>query len=653
MPVLSVSSFGGGVVLVGSSDAQRTDELRAADSYDIGPRGQLIATSDKSAFTTSVKEPTQTNALTQLYGMDVAQVPQGSFLVFVGDYSTNTYIAVVSLGSTITATSSAGAILVGGVTTTFATFPFVGPDNKQKRVTLVCIGARSGQFPSQAAGVYAIVYDPTGASYTVLPIINWDVLGTGPIGEYFMGTGLTGNQSAQMYARGIIAYNNFAFAWGWDVHDHAGPSNQDGPNRLMFSNVGNPLKWGLDPQTSAIAGGAAETNRSFQDSDAFTIGGAGEVIRAACVWAGKLWIGTNAGLHYVEGFGRESFLTNGAIPVRQTRNVIGPHALVEGPDGLLHGVSDEGHWIFDGGNVDTPYRRLRDFADRSKGYWDLIWSDSSQATGFPGKTNQDLVWMLSVPELMQVWIVIPFCSIANGYGQGTDTVILKYHCTTGGYTRQNFPGVTFTHGELYRRDQTGAVQTFLCAPGLATNIQRYGFRTGAGSPVMCAALPDVSLGEYAPHGPDGVGVMRKVYLTVSWESAASLPLVFSVTPSIDGETAASPTVFTINSAAPGSPADGDLWLDTSGTDTNLGNGTAGSFTPAHPADYILKRWVATWAKWVYTTIGGQQGTRATVAIAYIPQIGTRVLVRVQCTAASGRFQLEGLGLDPATIRSDR
>jgi hypothetical protein len=530
---------------------------------------------------------------------------------------------------------------------TFATFPFVGSDNKQKRVTLVCIGARSGQFPSQAAGVYAIVYDPTGATYTVLPIINWDVLGTGPIGEYFAGTGLNGNQSVQMYPRGIIAYNNFAFAWGWDVHDHAGPSNQDGPNRLMFSNVGNPLKWGYDASAAVVP----ETNRAFVDSDAFTIGGAGEVIRAACVWAGKLWIGTNAGLHYVEGFGRESFLTNGAIPVRQTRNVIGPHALIEGPDGLLHGVSDEGHWIFDGANVDTPYRRLRDYADKSNGYWDLVWADASQATGFPGKTNQDLVWMLSVPELMQVWIVIPFCSIANGYGQGTDTVIIKYHCATGGYTRQTFAGVTFTHGELYRRDQTGAVQTFLCAPGLATNIQRYGFRTGAVSPVMCAALPDATFGEYAPYGTDGVGISRKVYLTLAWESSSSLPLVFTITPSIDGEAVAAAIVLTIGPTAPGSPADGDCWLDTSGTDTNLGNGTAGVFTPAHAGDYLLKRWVATWAKWTYTSQGGSQGTRATIPIAFTAQKGTRVKYRVQCTTATGRFQVEGLALEPASLRS--
>ncbi|MDB4876466.1 MAG: hypothetical protein JWM41_2912 [Gemmatimonadetes bacterium] len=638
--ILSVPSFGGGVVLEGSADAQRTDEVQAADSYDIGPRGQLVAASDKSNFF-NVQDGA-THPLTQLYGMDAAQVPQGSFLIAIGDFSGNTYISTINIDGSSPGGTSTGAVLVGGISATFAEFPFTGVvDGKQKRVVLICLGARSGQNPRQAAGLYALVYDQAGPSYALQSIVHYDALGTGTNGEFPGGT-----RAAQLYPRGVIAYNNFAFLWGFDNHD---ATNGDGPNRLMFSNLGNPLKYGLDPAPLP----AVEADRAFTDSDAFTIGGAGEVIRAGCVWDGKLWLGTNQGLHYVAGFGRESFLTNGALPTAGSKNVIGPHCLIEGPDRLLHGVSDEGHWIFNGGTTDPVFLKLHNFAGKSPGYFDQVWSDPSQAAGFPGKTNQDLVWMLSVPELMQVWIVIPFCSIANGYGQGTDTIIIKYHCLTGGYTRQLFPNMTMAHGVLYRRDQTGPVQTFVCGTNLSTNLIRYGYRaSGAASPVMCSVLPDATLGEYAPHGPDGVGVSRKLYLTLSWESS-SLPLVFTVTPTVDQKPAGPAIVLTIGAVAPVGPLDGDTWVDTSGTDTNLGNGTAGSFTPASPADFIVKRWAAGRAKWDYMPVGGEQGTRMSVPIAYTPHRGSRVKYRVQCTSAAGRFQIEGVGLEPTTIRSDR
>lgn len=643
-PVLSVNSFGGGVVLEGSADVQHTDELMVADSYDIGPRGQLVAASDKSNFAdTTAGTGTR---LTPIYGMEVAQIPQGSFLLFVGDQGGNTRIATLNVDGTTDAGSSVGATLAGGISATFAEFPFVGTDGKQKRVVLICIGARPGQNPRAAQGLYALVYDQAVPSYSIAAISSYDSLGTGALGEFLGGT-----HGVQLYPRGVIAYNNFAWVWGFDNHD---ATNGDGPNRLMFSNVGNPLKYGLDPSPPP----AVEVDRAFTDSDAFTIGGVGEAIRAACVWAGKLWIGTNRGLHYVDGFGRESFLTNGALPVAESKNVGGPHCLIEGPDRLLHSVGDDGHSIFNGNETLNPGRRLRDADDKSPGYWDLIWSDPSRATGFPGKTNQDLVWMLSIPEKMQVWIVIPYCSIANGYGPGSDTVIIKYHCATegrtGGYTRQNFAGVIFTAGMVYMRDQTGEKQLFLCAPGTNKNVQRYGYKsTLATSPVMPSSLPDVTAGEYAPHGPDGIGVSRKLYLTLSWASASSLPLVFSITPYVDQEAAGSAFLLTIGPTAPVGPSDGDYWFDTSGTDTNLGNGTAGSFIPAHPGDYLLKRYKTSYAKWMYMYDGGEQGTRASIPLSYIPARGTRVKHKITCTSAAGRYQIEGLSLEPATIRPDR
>jgi hypothetical protein len=96
-----------------------------------------------------------------------------------------------------------------------------------------------------------------------------------------------------------------------------------------------------------------------------------------------------------------------------------------------------------------------------------------------------------------------------------------------------------------------------------------------------------------------------------------------------------------------------MWIDTSGTDMNLGNGTAGAIIPASPGDYIMKRWAAGRAKWDYVPSGGQQANRVSVPIAYTPIRGSRVKVRVVCVAANGRYQIEQLGLEPSTIRSDR
>jgi hypothetical protein len=375
-------------------------------------------------------------------------------------------------------------------------------------------------------------------------------------------------------------------------------------------------------------------------------------MRAGYVWAGRLWIGTNKALHYVEGYGRESFLTNGAIPIRRSRNVIGPHALIEGPDALLYGVSDQGLWQFDGGEVQPIGDRLRDFDDHSNGWWDLIWTDTSRTLlAYPGQSNADLVWMLAIPELNQVWIVIPYCSIANGYGFGADTVVIKYHTKTGGFTRQKFAGTILTHGAITEREQTVKRQIFAASPGLAQNVQRYAWKaTQTSSPAMPSSLPDVTFGEYAPFGPDGVGVFRKRYLTLAWASAAStLGLVFSLTPTADGETLTA-VKLTISASTPGTPANGDLWLDTSGTDTNIGNGTAGSIVPANAADFLLKRFVTTWNKWVQVPGAGQQGRRVTLPIAFDYARGTRFTVRCQCAAADRRFQIENFSEKPAIVR---
>jgi hypothetical protein len=124
--------------------------------------------------------------------------------------------------------------------------------------------------------------------------------------------------------------------------------------------------------------------------------------------------------------------------------------------------------------------------------------------------------------------------------------------------------------------------------------------------------------------------------------------VFILTLAIDGQALESITL-AIGPLVPNAPSNGDLWLDTSGADTSLGNGTAGTFTPANPADYVLKRWVSTWNKWVHVPGGGQQSTRATIPIAFAGGRGTRFTTRLRCTLATGRFQIENFSDKPAIV----
>ena len=153
----------------------------------------------------------------------------------------------------------------------------------------------------------------------------------------------------------------------------------EGPARVMFPNINNPLKWGNDninPPTDTNP----ETDRAFTDSDAIVFGGSGEHVRAACVCYGALFFGTNSGLHYVVGYGRDSFSTNGATPIVGAFNCIGPGAMIEGPDRRLYGIGDDGLWRVDQGLAPT-YRavslfdKLWTYDNDSPGYWDLLWAN--------------------------------------------------------------------------------------------------------------------------------------------------------------------------------------------------------------------------------------------------------------------------------------
>lgn len=813
--ILRVSSFGGGVVKLGSADAQRTDELELADSYDIGERGQLIVTSDISPWVdaiTLIGLP-----LEPVYQIRILAASQSPRIVCVGDQAGHTYITFIAIDGLPSASADKGPTPPGGAIVTTAAFPTVDRQGTQLRLALVAIASRQAFDPVQGNGLYAVTY--TVGSYESFGINQYDALGTGPLGSFPGGT-----KAKMLWPRGVLAYNGHALLWGYDSHDTV---KGDGPNRVMFSNTGNPLKYGFDPkQQEILAGTAVETDRAFVDSDAVVIGGAGESIRAGLVWAGKAWFATSRGLHYMEGWGRESFLTNGGIVIRETKNVISSYAFIEGPDGLVHGVGDEGHWIFNGQDTDPVGDKLRNLEGESPGYWDLIWTDASRVLAdFPGRTNSDLVWMLSDSAMKQVLIGIPFCNAATGKGVGADTVIIKYHPKTGGYTRQVFRNKTILNATEFRREQIAMEHTFFCGTkaSLGRNVVKYRERAPTlPPPILPSTLPAAWHGEYAPHGADGVGVHKKVYLTLSWASELALPISFEITPVIDQKPVDAPIRLTIGDepgpnlvlgpdtlgtppwiAGPfastivteragvfagrlfsqidylfdaghatagqvfqnilnpegtgiftlgftlrhnnqlgrdihqlqidggtivvavqsiynsdgtitigqmtggvltvtplvqqaykvkctslevaagsplivfasnisgagyvdgvtsrfsggwsvtGPPRDGDLWLDTSGTDTNLGLGSGGASVPANPNAYILRRYIASWGRWEPTTWGGPQGRRASIPIAFAPTKGTRIVHRVHCLSAFGRYQIEGLGLEPATIRSDR
>lgn len=641
--VLSVPGFGGGIVLEGSSDAQRVDELTACDGYDIGPRGQLVAASDITPYV----DATGSGDLDLVYALHPLPAPQLPQMLYVGDEAGATFIGVAELNGTVFGGVNVGGGHVARYVVTFATLPYVF-GGEQTWLTLAALSARQAFPTRQGIGLYVVVTDPSaGPAISVLPISAFDALGTGPDGE-FSG----GSNSQQLFPRLVLAYNGHILLAGFDSSDAA---TGDGPNRVMFSNINQPLKYGFDAAEDDILSGDADpSDRAFVDSDAILIGGAGVIVRAMTVWAQRAWVGTNEGLYFIEGYGRDSFKNNGASPVAGTQNVVGPHALIEGPDRLLHGVGDNGHWTFDGAETTDVGAKLRDFSSKSFGYWDLIWTDPFRTlASYPGQTNQDLVWMMADNELGQVLIGIPYCNATVGWGAGSDTVVLKYHVKTGGYTRQVFTGKIILSAAQFRREHTADKQRFFGGTAtLGTLIAKYREKASpADSPVLASPLPDVTFGEYAPFGPNGVGVMRKRYLTIAWEVSFAIPtFVFSIMPTIDGQAMAS-AVLTISPNSPASPQDGDRWVDTSGTDTNIGNGTAGDIVRANSRDYLVKVWKASFGKWMPVG-GGAQGTRVTVPITLDYARGSRLKVRVQCTAADHRFQIENFSEDPTAIRAD-
>lgn len=623
-PTAYVGDFGGGIVRSCSAESRRTNELQACDGYDLTDHGLLVPASAPTNFATA----TQGN----IYNTTAAPYDRFPRLIVVGG-AAGTPAAISLLtpdaGAETLLTPFVGVQPNGYLVTVIPLPPavFTGVSVARYNPILVNIGPRQGGTPRSGFGLYVVNYDAGAANYEAVGINQYMALGTGA-----RTPGVAGTLAVPLFFKGIHAYADHAWGWGFDSTD---ATNGDGPARLMFSNAGNPYKWGFDADPTSTA------DRSFTDTDAINIGDAGTIMRGAYNWQGRMWVGTNRELHYVTGYGRESFQTNGSVAMRRTSSVIGPHAMTEGPDGFLYGVSSKGLWRFDGSSDEPVWRRLVDPAGRSNGYWDLIWTDTSRAAGYPGTTNEDLVWLLSDPDTMTVWVVIPFCSASNGYGYGTDTVVIRYNVVTGGFTRQVFAAQTLSHGCWFPAGAGQARTLFVAQPSAATNIARYAHRTAGAAPALPSPLPTVTSGEYALYGPESQGPFAHALLTLSWQSASSLPLAFTITPTVDGQ-AQTAVLLTIGATQPVGPSNGDLWVDTSGTDTNLGNGTAGTIVTANAADFILRRYVTSWAKWVAVPGMGQQGTRVSVPIALTELAGTRASLTIATTSAAGRYQIEGL-----------
>lgn len=621
---LHLSAFPGGVTLLGSPDAKSTGELARGDGIDIGLRGQLVAASKPSDYV-KLRDTGNAAEWDHLYALGHVVIAQQSRVIAVGNLNLNYQIAEFTRAGSASPVPVAQVFAAGpphalanpGLIVTMAQMP-VFPGGSER--IFVNLGAREGFYPNLAPGLYLLVFaGPT----LMLPISQFSALGQFP-------------NTKQLYFRGITTYNNYLWGWGYDSLD---ATNRNGPCRVMFSAPGDGMSWGNDNIPGAPP-------RFFTDSDAVIVGDAGEIVRAGVSWNERLYIGTNKKLHFIGGYGRDSFISDGSNPVSKSMSVVGANAMIEGPDRNLYGVAEKsGLWVMQPGNAPEPIgRRLIDFQLKSRGYWDCIWTDPTQVSDYPGKTNRDLVWMVTDHEQQQVIIGIPWCNATTGFGYGTDTILLKYHTRTGGFTRQVYAGVCYTAADWVEAENQQREARFM---GTATagvfQVQKYAYQAvQSDEPAMPNPLPDVEFGPYAVFGPDGVGSIKRLYLTLAWGAVGSLPIKFTVTATGDEATIDTFTL-TIAAAAPGAPATNDIWLDTSQTDTNIGNATAGATIPAR-GGYIARQYRH--GAWTAMNAGGGHGARATIPLPVKRTKAARVSYRFLCTAAAGRFELEGLGTTP-------
>ena len=119
--------------------------------------------------------------------------------------------------------------------------------------------------------------------------------------------------------------------------------------------------------------------------------------------------------------------------------------------------------------------------------------------------------MASDLDRRQVVVGIPFCNTIRRIRRAApNTVLITYHVDTGGFTRAIVPDAVHAGGVPAREGAAAALE--LRRAPRPRNIARcryYGSRrTMASSPVLPTVLPTVTMGYYAPFGPDGRGTVE-------------------------------------------------------------------------------------------------------------------------------------------------
>jgi hypothetical protein len=638
--VLNVSAFEG-VMLAGSPLTRKISQLDACENYEIGLGGQIQIASMPTDYLVLNDQANPTpNPWTRIYGLFAGRFQQKVVLYAVGQGTSFGGPPVHFMGHFTPRGESSPVnplnivnfdpnVNVWGFIVTACTFPYV--TTGQQFLTLFNVGARGAQNPRDAPGLWAI----SDNGQTLQQVKSLGI----------------GTNAVPLYFRGIEVYNNMVFGYGFDNSD---ATHGDGPNRLMFSNVTFPLLWGNDNISKATP------NRPFTDSDAVPVGSGDEAIRGLRAARGRLWIGTNRGLHYIEASGRQSIKQDGGSVSRVTGSLgcIGPNAMCQGPDGKLYYVSPQGLCVVEQPTIYSPPivnnlgAKLWDGAGHSRDWWDLIWFDQTASIlGYPGQTNQDLVSIMVDQDMHTIRIVIPYCDPFTGYGPGTDTVMINYHVSSGGFSRVIMQSNAFT-GSLYLpREQTTLGGMFLArSSGIGTNIQRYAFRNSQADDAPLPPNGGVAKFRHGPvylFGAEGEGTDQKFYLTVSWKVGVEPDFEFGVAVEVDGNPIP-PLTITIGAVQPDG-GNGDMWVDTSNLDTSLGNATAGTSIKANNG-FQIKRYVPTWGKWVRVPGGGQQENRVTIPIAVQSQLGNYMRVEVSMLNANAPHQIEVLGYQPAILK---
>lgn len=171
-----------GIVLEGSSDAERSDELLVCDQYELGPRGQLVVASDLTAW--GSVSTASGSFVTRLYALEPSVSPSNPRVVYCGDGGPG--VVVIGAFDPLLAgvvweqhyDTPAPVDGTFGWQSTIVTMPYVAKDGEQKRIALVAVGARSYQLPVSSPGLFVLEISEVGA-VSMHPIYHYDALGTG------------------------------------------------------------------------------------------------------------------------------------------------------------------------------------------------------------------------------------------------------------------------------------------------------------------------------------------------------------------------------------------------------------------------------------------------------------------------------------------